>query len=81
MFAAITLKYKRRSFHIESCQKVADVMANSEEIDQTAPLGVVRSGLALFAKACLSENIESLEYFDATIYFMHPRKYCNHPNI
>ena len=33
----------------------ADGVANSEDPDQTAPLGS-----ALFAKTCLSENLESL---------------------
>ena len=40
----------------------ADGMANSVDPDQTAPLGAVWSGSALFAKACLSENLGSLRY-------------------
>ena len=36
-------------------------MANSVDPDQTAPLGAVWSGSALFAQACLSENLESLQ--------------------
>ena len=32
----------------------ADGMANSVDPDQTAPLGAVWSGSALFAQACLS---------------------------
>ena len=40
----------------------ADGMANSIDPDQTAPLGAVWSGSALFAQACLSENLESLRY-------------------
>ena len=34
----------------------ADGMANSVDTDQTAPLGAVWSGSALFAQAYLSEN-------------------------
>ena len=40
----------------------ADRMANSVDPDQTAPLGAVWSGSALFAQACLSENLGSLRY-------------------
>ena len=35
-------------------------MANSVDPDQTAPLGAVWSGSALFAQVCLSENLGSL---------------------
>ena len=38
----------------------ADRMANSVDTDQTAPLGAVWSGSALFAQAYLSENLGSL---------------------
>ena len=38
----------------------ADGMANSVDPDQTAPLGAVWSGFALFAQAYLSENLGSL---------------------
>ena len=38
----------------------ADGMANSADPDQTAPLGAVWSGSALFAQNCLSENLGSL---------------------
>ena len=40
----------------------ADGMANSVDPDQTAPLGAVWSGSALFAQTCLSENLGSLRY-------------------
>ena len=40
----------------------ADGMANSVDPDQTAPLGAVWSGSALFAQAYLSENLGSLCY-------------------
>ena len=40
----------------------ADGMANSVDPDQTAPLGTVWSGSALFAQAYLSENLGSLQY-------------------
>ena len=49
----------------------ADGMANSVDPDQTAPLGAVWSGSALFAKAYLSENLGSLlltEFIDHTKY-------------
>ena len=39
-----------------------DGMANSVDPDQTAPLGAVWSGSALFAKAYLSGNLGSLPY-------------------
>ena len=35
---------------------------NSVDPDQTAPLGAVWSGSALFAQTCLSENLGSLRY-------------------
>ena len=38
----------------------ADGMANSVDPDQTAPLGAVWSGSALFAQAYLSKNLGSL---------------------
>ena len=40
--------------------KGADGMANSTDPDQTASLGAVWSGSALFAQAYLSENLGSL---------------------
>ena len=40
----------------------ADGMANSVDPDQTAPVGAVWSGSALFAQAYLSENLGSLRY-------------------
>ena len=40
----------------------ADRLANSVDPDQTAPLGAVWSGSALFAQAYLSENLGSLRY-------------------
>ena len=42
---------------MEFCQKHANGIANSEDPDQTAPLG---AGSALFAQTCLSENFGSL---------------------
>ena len=39
------------------CQIGADGIANSEDPDQTAPLG---SGSALFAKTFMSQNLGSL---------------------
>ena len=40
----------------------ADGMAYSVDPDETAPLGAVWSGSALFAKAYLSEYLGSLRY-------------------
>ena len=40
----------------------ADGMANSVDPDQTAPLGAVWSGSALFAKAYMSKNLGSFQY-------------------
>ena len=37
--------------------KGAEGIANSVDPDQTAPLGVVWSGSALFAQTCLSKNL------------------------
>ena len=42
--------------------KDAEGIANSVDPNQTAPLGAVWSGSALFAKAYLSENLGSLQY-------------------
>ena len=39
----------------------ADRMANSVDPDQTAPLGAVWSGSALFAQTCLSKYLGKLE--------------------
>ena len=44
------------------CQKDANGIANSEDPDQTAPLGAVRSGSALFAQTYLYEILGSLRY-------------------
>ena len=40
--------------------KDADRIATSVNPDQTAALGTIWSGTALFAKNCLSENLGSL---------------------
>ena len=40
--------------------KDADRLANSVDPDQTAPVGAVWSGSALFAQTYLSENLGSL---------------------
>ena len=47
----------------------ADRMANSVDPDQTAPLGAVWSGSALFAQAYLSKNLGSLWYEKWTIWW------------
>ena len=43
------------------CQKHANGIANSEDPDQTSPLGAVCSGSALFAQTYLSKNLGSLK--------------------
>ena len=40
----------------------AEGIANNVDPDQTAPLGAVWSGSALFAQTCLSENLGTLRY-------------------
>ena len=47
----------------------ADGMANSVDPDQTAPLGAVWSGSALFAQAYLSEDLGSLRYIVSKNFF------------
>ena len=50
-------------------QKDADGMANSVDREQTAPLGGIWSGSTLFAQACLSESLGSLQY--VTTWFLY----------
>ena len=50
-------------YHKVKSPNDADRTANSVDPDQTAPLGAVWSGSALFAQTCLSENLGSLGYF------------------
>ena len=47
-------------YHRVMSPKDVDGIANSVDPDQTAPLGAVWSGSALFAQADLSENLGSL---------------------
>ena len=49
-------------YHRAMSPNDADGMANSVDPDQTAPLGAVWSGSALFAQAYLSENLGSIRY-------------------
>ena len=49
-------------YHRVKSPNDADGMANSVDPDQTAALGAVWSGSALFAQAYLSENLGSLRY-------------------
>ena len=49
-------------YHRVTSPNDADGMANSVDPDQTAPRGAVWSWSALFAQACLSENLGSLRY-------------------
>ena len=41
----------------------AEGIANSVDPDQTAPLGAVWSGSAMFAQTCLSENLGNLRMY------------------
>ena len=53
---AIVLKRKLFCFYSAAiCPNDADIMANSVDPDQTAPVGAVCSGTALFAQSCLSK--------------------------
>ena len=49
----------------------ADGMASSVDPDQTALLGAVWSGSALFAQAYLSENLGSLRYMESPTIHKH----------
>ena len=60
--AVIILNLKNCFYCIEMHRKDVDGMANSVDPDQTAPLGEVWSGSALFAHTYLSENLWSLRY-------------------
>ena len=59
----------KRPNHRIFCPKAAIGIANSEDPDQTAPLGAVWSGSALFALTFVSANLWSLRYvhFDIAI--------------
>ena len=62
IFAVIYLKFKQigQTLRVFS-QEDANGIANCEDPDQTAPLGAVRSGSALFAQTYPSENLGSLQ--------------------
>ena len=63
-FAVITLNVEQYGFSLEYMHpKDAEGIANSVDLDQTAPLGAVWSGSALFAQTSLSENLGKLWYF------------------
>ena len=49
--------------------KDAEGIAKSVDPDQTAPLGAVWSGSALFAQTCLSENLGKLRYYILSIIY------------
>ena len=59
----------------------ADGMANSVDPDQTAPLGAVWFGSALFAQAYLSKNLGSLQYCKNPENSGHSKNFCNYPKI
>ena len=50
--------------------KDVDGIANSVDPDQTASLGAVWSGSAMYAQTCLSENLGSLRYV-SNIFLIH----------
>ena len=70
-FAAITLNFEQCGFITYRVMhpKDADGIANSVDPDQTAPLGAVWSGSALFAQSCLSDNLGSLRYTRCNVSF------------
>ena len=55
-FAVLTLKVEHDGFSLMH-PKDAEGIANSVDPDQSAPLGAVWAGSALFAQTCLSENL------------------------
>ena len=59
-FVVITKIWTMWLYHRVMSPNDADGMANSVDPNQTAPLGAVWSGSALFAQAYLSENLGSL---------------------
>ena len=60
-FAEIPLNFKQMGPNLKVfCQNHANEIANGEDPDQTAPLGAVWSGSALFAQTYLSEDLGSL---------------------
>ena len=61
-FAVIIRKFEQGGLTLVKCINDEDVdgMANSVELNQTAPLGPVCSGSTLFARTCLSENLGTL---------------------
>ena len=61
-FVVITQVWTMWLYHRVTSPNDADGMANSVDPDQTAPLGAVWSGSALFAQEYLSENLGSLRY-------------------
>ena len=62
-FAVIYLKFKQRGQSLRVFRLTdANGITNSEDPDQTANLGAVWSGSALFAQTYLSENLGSLQY-------------------
>ena len=67
IFAVINLKFKQRDLRVFVFQNDANGIANSEDPDQTAPLGAVWFGSALFALTYLSENVGSLGYVQYAI--------------
>ena len=65
IFAVIYLKFKQRGQTLLKrvfCHNGTNEIANSEDPDQTAHLGAVLSGSALFAQTYLSGNLGSLWY-------------------
>ena len=53
----------------------ADEMANSVDLDQTAPLGEVWPGSALFAQAYLSKNLGSIQYLPVRLHLPRHLRY------
>ena len=78
MITVIVVKVERYGFTLpEYIQKGGDGIANSVDPDQTAPLGAVCSGSALFAQTYQSQYLEFLRLFrikpgQVTISFITP---------
>ena len=63
-FAVIILKFDLYWFSVVMPLNNVGGMAKSADPDQTAPLGAVWSGSALFAQTWLSKNLGTLRYYE-----------------
>ena len=78
-FAVITLKVDQDGFYLRVMHtKDAEEIANSINPDQTAPLGAVWSGSALFAQTCLSGNLGTIRYSNFRIITATPQVFFSY---